>query len=159
MIIQCINCNKNFQVDSKLIPKTGRNLHCGSCNHNWFYIPVIDSPKIDNQDIKIDEIDDNFEKFEENKVQSTQDDEILIDKQNLSKNTQIKKSQQNKNSLYLSDILSYMVVFVISFIALIAILDTFKAPLSTVFPRLEFLLYNLFESIKDIILFLKNLFL
>jgi len=159
MIIQCINCNKNFQVDSKLIPKTGRNLHCGSCNHNWFYIPVIDSPKIDNQDIKIDEIDDNFEKFEENKVQSTQDDEILIDKQNLSKNTQIKKSQQNKNSLYLSDILSYMVVFVISFVALIAILDTFKASLSTVFPRLEFLLYNLFESIKDIILFLKNLFL
>ena len=159
MIIQCINCNKNFKVDSKLIPKTGRNLHCGSCNHNWFYVPVIKSPKIDNQEIKKREIVDNFEKFEEDKVQSTQEDNILIDKQDLSKSTQINKSQQNKNPLYLSNILSYMIVFVISFVALIIFLDTFKTPLSTFFPSLEFLLYNLFESIKDMILFLKNLFL
>ena len=160
MIIQCINCNKNFEVDSKQIPKVGRNLHCGSCNHNWFYVPVIDSPKINNQEIKKEEIFDNFEKDDANKIHSTQqDDKILINKQDLSKNSQTKKLQQIKNTHYLSNILSYMVVFVISFVALIIFLDTFKTPLSTFFPSLEFLLYNLFESIKDMILFLKNLFL
>ena len=37
MIIQCVNCNKNFEVKSSLIPKNGRNIQCGSCNHVWFY--------------------------------------------------------------------------------------------------------------------------
>jgi len=160
MIIQCINCNKNFEVDSKLIPKVGRNLHCGSCNHNWFYVPMIDSPKINNQEIKKEEIVDNFEKNDVDIIHSTQqDDKILISKQDLSKNSQTKKIQQIKNPHYLSNILSYMLVFVISFVALIIVLDTFKNPLSLIFPGLELLLYNLFESIKDVILFLKNLFL
>ena len=41
--------------------------------------------------------------------------------------------------------------------AVIIFIDTFKYPLSKIVPNLEFLLYNLFESIKDIALFVKNL--
>ena len=37
MIIECINCNKKFEVNSDLIPKEGRNIQCGSCNHLWFF--------------------------------------------------------------------------------------------------------------------------
>ncbi len=37
MIIQCINCNKKFEVNSNLIPSVGRNIQCGSCNHLWFF--------------------------------------------------------------------------------------------------------------------------
>ncbi len=37
MIIICENCNKKFEVNSKLIPKTGRTIQCGSCNHVWFF--------------------------------------------------------------------------------------------------------------------------
>ena len=37
MIIQCINCNKKFEVDPDLIPEKGRSLQCGSCGHKWFY--------------------------------------------------------------------------------------------------------------------------
>ena len=37
MIIECINCNKKFEVDSSLIPQSGRNLQCGLCDHKWFY--------------------------------------------------------------------------------------------------------------------------
>ena len=37
MIIECINCNKKFEVNSKLIPEEGRNIQCGSCNHLWFF--------------------------------------------------------------------------------------------------------------------------
>ena len=37
MIITCPSCNKKFEIDATLIPKEGRNLQCGSCNHVWFY--------------------------------------------------------------------------------------------------------------------------
>ena len=37
MIITCPNCNKQFKIDSSLIPYEGRDLQCGSCNHVWFY--------------------------------------------------------------------------------------------------------------------------
>ena len=38
MIITCPNCNKQFKIDSSLIPEEGRDLQCGSCNHIWLYI-------------------------------------------------------------------------------------------------------------------------
>ena len=37
MIISCPSCNKKFKIEDALIPSKGRNLQCGSCNHNWFY--------------------------------------------------------------------------------------------------------------------------
>ena len=37
MIIECINCNKKFNVDTDLIPKQGRQIQCGSCNHIWHF--------------------------------------------------------------------------------------------------------------------------
>ena len=37
MIITCPNCNKQFKIDSSLIPNEGRDLQCGSCNNVWFY--------------------------------------------------------------------------------------------------------------------------
>ena len=60
MIIQCVNCNKNFEVDSSLIPENGRNIQCGSCDHIWFYRHIkintkpnnpIDNSKNDKMDI------------------------------------------------------------------------------------------------------------
>ena len=41
----------------------------------------------------------------------------------------------------------------------VALHAIFKTPLDNKFPGLELLLYYLFETIKDIILFTKNLFL
>ena len=37
MIIECINCNKRFEVNPDLIPNEGRNIQCGSCHHIWFF--------------------------------------------------------------------------------------------------------------------------
>ena len=37
MIIECINCQKKFSVDSELIPSEGRTIQCGSCEHIWFF--------------------------------------------------------------------------------------------------------------------------
>ena len=146
MIIECTNCYKKFNVKSSLIPKSGRNIQCGSCNHIWFYKEIetasSDPLKIDAQKIQNEEI--NYEIVDEEK-----NDEIVDDvkyKENIKSNT-----------LNFSKILSYLIVGVISFVALIIILDTFKYNLTNIFPNLEMFLLNLLESLKDIFLFIENL--
>jgi len=37
MIIECPACSKKFNIDEKLIPKEGRLLKCGNCEHTWFF--------------------------------------------------------------------------------------------------------------------------
>ena len=151
MIIQCVNCYKKFEVEDSLIPDEGRNLTCGSCNHNWFYIPINNQQ---NNNIQTKNINSEHE-----------DINVINDKKNkkIEKIDPVTKKSENinpkkkKSSLSLGKILSYIIVSIISFIALIIVLDTFKSPLQEIFPGLELLLYNLFESIKDMILFLKNL--
>ena len=48
-------------------------------------------------------------------------------------------------------------MIIISFIALILILDTFKAHLSLIIPNIEIILDNLYQSINDIKLFTLDL--
>ena len=50
-----------------------------------------------------------------------------------------------------------MLVSIITCIAIVIIMDTFKSPLTNIFPGVELLLYNLFETIEDMFLFFKNL--
>ena len=154
MIIQCINCDKKFEVNNSLIPNNGRNIQCGSCNHTWFYNPTKDTETI------ILPNDNNKNSESINEIEEDTIDEILIKKKNLSKNEDPKELVKFKksNDFGLGKILSYIVVSIISFVALIIFLDTFKSPLTNIFPDLELLLYNLFETLKDIFLFVKNLF-
>ena len=56
-----------------------------------------------------------------------------------------------------SKLLSYIVVSILSFIALIILLDTFKTSLYDFFPNLEFFLFSFYETLKDIELFIKDL--
>ena len=78
--------------------------------------------------------------------------EIKISKED-DKEIEIKKSKDKKNY----NILSLTVVFIITFIALIIIFDTFQKPISNIIPNIEFLLYNLYETINDIVLFIRDL--
>ena len=39
MIIECICGKKKFEVNSDLIPSTGRTIQCGSCDKVWFFDP------------------------------------------------------------------------------------------------------------------------
>ena len=156
MIIQCINCYKNFEVDSSLIPETGREIQCGSCTHTWFYKYINKSSfskdlnKDKKKNIKKNEI------FLENKTSLHKD--ISKDKKLSEKQKKITPSKNTKSTIFtFNNLLSYTVVGIISFISLIILLDTFKSPLNSLFPNLEFLLYNLFETIKDVSLFFKDL--
>ena len=54
-------------------------------------------------------------------------------------------------------IIKLTLVFIIFFIALIILTDTFKSQIGKIVPSVDFLLYNLYESIKDILLFINDL--
>ena len=75
--------------------------------------------------------------------------EAEIEKENLKT---VEKSAGKKSKLF-----SYLIVLIISFVALIILVDTLKTPLINVFPGLEIILFNLFETLQDIKLFIIDL--
>ena len=155
MIIQCTNCNKKFEVDPELIPEKGRTIQCGSCDHNWFYKKDIPQPSSEiHEEIPV------VEETQEINI-STQDiGEINVLDENLEDKTdtkQIDDKINSKKSNVFNKIISYLIVAVISFVALIIVLDTFKTPLNNIFPNLEQILFNLYETFEDIGLFFKDL--
>ena len=153
MIINCPQCKKKFEVDSNLIPEKGRLLKCGNCNHSWFFdktkiieTKVINIPK---DNIKTPKKDLTKQK---NVIKNSQS----IIKRNIKKSSAIVKYEK-KSEFSFSIFLSYIVVSIITFIAIIIIIDTFKNPLYDKIPQLEFILTSLFETLKDIKLFIKDL--
>ena len=159
MIITCPCEKKQFKIDSSLIPQEGRELQCGSCERIWFYKPENESEvlltlnenvfvdKVE-PDIDIKDINEEFsEKLNQEKI-------IKPEIKEISKETDktVKKSV-NKGPKFFS----YLIVFIISFVALVILLDTLKAPLINIFPGLELVLFNLFETLKDIKLFIIDL--
>ena len=157
MIITCQNCNKNFDVDRNLIPKSGRLLQCNSCNHKWFFKNEIVAKTIEpptNNEMEIFE----SKKPQENNSADVNDGPNFQNKTTLPKDEIVKNVEVNNiKSQNKSNLLNLTIVFIISFIALIIILDTFKAPISKIVPDIELILYNLYETINDIKLFLKDL--
>ncbi|MDC3036079.1 zinc-ribbon domain-containing protein [Candidatus Pelagibacter sp.] len=155
MIITCPSCEKKFEVDENLIPDNGRLLKCGSCDQTWFFNknPLNNNKK---NDIVSQKIVKNENK---DKERLKKNDKIVNEKvSDLPDNKGSELIQYKpKSTLSFVKLLSFMLVSVISFIALIIVLDTFKNPLSIFFPNLELILYNLFETVKDLILFVKDL--
>ena len=163
MIITCPNCNKQFRIDNSLMPNEGRDLQCGSCAHIWFYKIEQENDEVLklNNEIKSKDIEAKVKKKEEkieekkqelkkNYTKEDNEKENILEKQK--NNTLSKKSKNNGIKFF-----SYLIVFIISFIALIILLDTLKTPLINVFPGLEIILFNLFETLQDIKLFIIDL--
>ena len=168
MIITCNNCNKKFDLDSNLIPNKGRLLQCASCNHKWFFkkealentvSPIDEGISIDSINI----FDQNSSPTNEESVSDAPKDEVEVDLEKETKekieinidesprvNTKPKKQKNFK-------ILNIFIVSIISSVAFIIVVDTFKYPIGKIVPNIEFILYNLYESIKDISLFIRDL--
>ena len=181
MFITCNNCNKKFDLDSNLIPDKGRLLQCASCNHKWFFkkeilentvSPIVEDIVNDNVNVfdqnnttNSDEINPSDLSKEETEVDTEEkpDKKIEVDLEeeikekigiNINESTQVNtKPKKQKNFR----ILNIFVVAIISFVAFIIIVDTFKYPIGKIVPNVEFILYNLYESIKDISLFIRDL--
>ena len=184
MKITCPCGEKSFNVDASLIPSEGRLLQCGFCNREWFYqiekknieSPTLedniaiekDGPNIINdindENIESPPLEDNIavERDEPNIIDNTNDIGIKVNQKKIDqqdkKITNLSKKKNKKTEKNIgSKFFSYLIVLIISFIALIILLDTFKTPLYSVFPYLETILFSLFETLQDIKLFIIDL--
>ena len=162
MIISCPSCHKKFTIDDSLIPAEGRNLKCGKCDRVWFYkIEIKSAEPLDlKEDIEKKVIEPN-----ENNVSNSSNSELFEAKLNHKLDKNIKKNDIIQNidlpkktkKITFSKFLSYIIVSIISFAVFIILIDTLKTPLINIFPGLEILLFNLFETLQDIKLFIIDL--
>jgi len=167
MIITCNKCNKKFDIDSNLIPDKGRLLQCDSCDHKWFFKKEV----LENTVSPIDEDIDSINVFDQNssstneeeRVSDVAKDEVEVDLKeeikekneiNINESTQVNNKPKKQKNF---KILNIFIVAIISSVAFIIIVDTFKYPIGKIVPNIEFILYNLYESIKDISLFIRDL--
>ena len=143
MIISCEACNKKFEIDSNLIPSEGRTLQCGSCDHKWFFKKKVEKKKI---------ILEKSEEYIEKKLPEDTEELINEAEKAISKKNNIRSKKKTIS------ILSFLIVFVITLAAIIILADTFKNTIKIFIPGFDIILYNLYETLKDIILFFKDLF-
>ena len=152
MIIECICGKKKFEVNSDLIPSTGRTIQCGSCEKVWFFDPNKENLKIKEELEPNISIPINNQKIKDIKPKKK------TDNLNKTKNKKFEVTKyQDKSSFNITKFFSYILVSIISFVALIILIDTFKSVLYVVFPGLELMIFSLFETLKDIQLFIKDL--
>jgi len=181
MIITCNNCNKKFDLDSNLIQDKGRLLQCASCNHKWFFkkeilennvSPIVEDIDSDNVNVfdqnnttnsdEINPSDLSKEQIEIDAVVELDEKIEIYNKKETGKNIEVNIKEQipvisKPKKLKNFKILNSFIVAIISFVAFIIIVDTFKYPIGQVVPNIESILYNLYESIKDISLFIRDL--
>ena len=156
MIIGCENCNKRFEVSDNLIPEEGRLLQCSSCDHKWFFKKTekLIEKKEPKKSIKEDDNKILNEKFVEKSIEEEEITSITVNEENLfeinDEEPQIKKDKK-------TNYLKIFIVIIITFVAIIIIIDTFKHQIIFIYPDIEILLSNLYESLRDINLFLRDL--
>ena len=150
MIIKCDQCHKKFEIESNLIPKKGRLLQCSSCSHKWFYKKEAEETAI---------------VLENQVIQNKKNKPIFNENRNVKVFNNLKSSHKIKRKHSYANLeskkisfLNVILIFIISSIGLIILLDTFKSPISLMIPNIEFILENLYETLKDILLFIQDLF-
>ncbi len=143
MIIACPCGKKKFEVNSSLIPSEGKMLQCGTCSEKWFFKKEI-KKEVKKPLVKIPK---NIEKD----IPDVTEDLISEAETTIPK---VKKNKINKKI----NTLSFLVVVIISFVALVILADTFKNSLNLIIPGFDLILNSLYETIKDIMLFIEDLF-
>ena len=152
MIIVCPSCGKNFNVRDDQIPDKGRLLQCSNCKHEWFYtkntIPINDNL----DELSSDEL--TQESFGILNNEKDRDDEVIVeDKTAELEKPKTRKKKESKQFNFFK----LLLVFIISFVAFILIVDTFIVQISEYVPFAEKYLDNLYQSLIDISLFFQNL--
>ena len=152
MIIVCPSCGKNFNVRDDQIPAKGRLLQCSNCRHEWFYTKIANPIEDNVNELSNDEL--TQESFGILNEEEDKHDEVIIEDKTIeSEKPKTSKKQKSKQVNFFKILL----VFIISFIAFILIVDTFIDQISKYVPFAEKYLDNLYQSIIDISLFFQNL--
>ena len=188
MIIECKNCHKKFAVRNSDIPVKGRIVQCGHCSTQWLQMPITSSLKTKDFNVDVADQETSKDEFKASdgknyKFLGSQWAEVLpsgkfgslarkkisaeLDK--LSSRRPIKKSKIIKKSNQPADLyqetedgmglFSIFIVLVITFAAIILVLDTFKNQLIPFFPSLDNYLVYIFETLNNIYIIIKDLFI
>ena len=147
MIIACPCGKKKFEVNASLIPSEGKMLQCGACSEKWFFKKEIKKEVIKEVKKPLVKIPKNIKKD----IPDVTEDLIS------EAETTIPKVKKNKIKKKINT-LSFLVVVIISFVALVILADTFKNSLNLIIPGFDLILNSLYETIKDIALFIEDLF-
>ena len=126
MIISCENCNKKFEVSDNLIPEEGRLLQCSSCDHKWFFKKTekLIEKKEPKKIIKEDDNKILNETFVEKTIEEEEITSITVNEENLSEiNDEEPQIKKDKKTNYLK----IFIVIIITFVAIIIIIDTFRS--------------------------------
>ena len=162
MIIECPACSKKFNINEKLIPDEGRLLKCGNCDHTWFYKKE-ENLILETETIKINEIEENKSEINIKPVDVPTKQTKKIRKK-ISKKPSTKESTSkelvsiDKNSVSNeNNIIKKIFLIIISIIAFILLIDTFKNQISIIFPGIVQMSDSLYLVINDLKLFIKDL--
>ena len=148
MIIACPSCKKKFEVNASLIPSEGKMLQCGACSEKWFFKKEIKKEVKKEEKKPSVKIPKNIEKD----IPDVTEDLISEAETTIPK---IKKKDKINKKI---NTLSFLVVVIISFVALVILADTFRNSLNLIIPGFDLILNSLYETIKDIVLFIEDLF-
>ncbi len=150
MIISCEKCAKKFNVKDNLIPHDGRNLQCSSCGYKWFFKK---KTKVERNKEKPIKKQIEIKKINPNEEVPPAIDSIIKEAEKIDvKNLDDVIHKNNKIS-----ILNLFFLLLITFVAFIILLDTFKIQIDNLIPGFNVLLHNFYESIIDFYLFSKDL--
>lgn len=172
MIIQCENCNKKFEIQDNLIPDDGRLLECGSCAHQWHYTPITKLELTDEVPIKdepTDKVPIKDEPADQVPIKDEPAEELIIKKVK-KKSKIIKKIYENDSDNEIDQtneniktkeknisFINFLLVGIISFVAIVILFDTFKNQIAYVIPNVGLYINELHEILRDIFLFIADL--
>ena len=172
MIIQCENCNKKFEIQDNLIPDDGRLLECGSCAHQWHYTPITKLELTDEVPIKdepTDKVPIKDEPADQVPIKDEPAEELIIKKVK-KKSKIIKKIYENDSDNEIDQtneniktkeknisFINFLLVGIISFVAIVILVDTFKNQIAYVIPNISLYINELHEILRDIFLFIADL--
>ena len=152
MIIQCENCDKKFEIQDNLIPDKGRLLECGSCAHQWHYTPITKLELTDEVQIK-------DEPAEQLIVKKTKKKSKIIEK--IDENDADNEIEQTNKNITTKEknisFINFLLVGIISFVAIVILVDTFKNQIAYVIPNISLYINELHEILRDIFLFIADL--
>ena len=169
MIIACPCGKKKFNLDINLIPADGRLLKCGSCSEVWHY-------KIPSSEQKIFHEINNLETNKPDFTPDKNNDDFPIENKDINpikeeiktkKTRKYNKKTESKSKELISvkkepefsenKIIKKIFLILISIIAFILLLDTFKNQISIIFPGIINMSDSLYLVINDLKLFIKDL--
>ena len=162
MIIECPACYKKFNIDEKLIPDEGRLLKCGNCEHTWFYKKE-EKKNLEAETTKVSQIEENKSEINiepvEKTIKQTKKIRKKISKKNSTKESTSKELVSiDKSSISReNNIIKKIFLIIISIIAFILLIDTFKNQISVIFPGILQISDSLYLVINDLKLFIKDL--